>query len=203
MLPTLVDAVLPLLRPYEFSLYLVLLRATDFDGGEVCLGKRTLSALLGKGTRSSGGNFHHITEKLNSLAEAGFITVGSPSREGTRINVLRPEFVAAVREYIAASEAAAKELDYFTDPALRAELMERDKWICRYCGEAVTTSTATLDHIVPRSRGGPNTPENLTTACLACNSIKSGRTYEEAAPDILAALVRRRGGSTRVAPSSI
>jgi 5-methylcytosine-specific restriction endonuclease McrA len=70
--------------------------------------------------------------------------------------------------------------------------MERDQWTCRYCGEPVTTGTATLDHIVPQSLGGPNTPENLTTACLTCNAIKSGRTYEEAAPDILAALVRRK-----------
>lgn len=70
--------------------------------------------------------------------------------------------------------------------------MDRDKWTCRYCGEAVTTATATLDHIVPQSCGGPSTPENLTTTCRTCNSIKSGRTYDEAAPEILAALVRRR-----------
>ena len=55
----------------------------------------------------------------------------------------------------------------------------------------MTAATATLDHIIPQSLGGLNTPENLTTACLTCNSIKSGRTYDDAAPDILAALVRR------------
>lgn len=97
----------------------------------------------------------------------------------------------AVREVIATSQPPEQQPDYFTDAALRAELMDRDKWICRYCGEAVTTATATLDHIVPQSLGGPNTPDNLTTACLTCNAIKSGRTYEEAAPDILAALDRR------------
>lgn len=192
LLPTLVDMVLPMLKPYEFSLYLLLLGATDFKGGEVRIGKRTISARLGKGTRSSQGNYQHITEKLNMLADAGFIAVGDTSREGTQYRVLLPEAVPAVRELIATSKPPAKEPDYFTDPELRVELMERDKWTCRYCGERVTSGTATLDHIVPQSLGGSNAPENLTTACLTCNAIKSGRTYEEAAPDILAAVVRRK-----------
>lgn len=195
LLPVLVDAVLPLLKPYEFSLYLLLLRASEFRGGEVRIGKRTISARLGKGTRSSQGNYQHITEKLNGLADAGFIAVGDTSREGTQYRVLLPEAVPAVREVIATSEPPEQEPDYFTDPVLRAELMKRDKWTCRYCGEAVTATTATLDHIIPQSLGGPNTPDNLTTACLTCNAIKSGRTYGEAAPDILAALVRRKAAT--------
>ena len=52
----------------------------------------------------------------------------------------------------------------------------------------VDEATATLDHVTPRSKGGSNSPANLSTCCLMCNSIKSGRTYEEAAPDILAAI---------------
>lgn len=193
LLSTLIDAVLPLLKPYEFSLYLLLLRDTEFRGGDVRIGKRTISTRLGKGTRSNqGGNYQHITEKLNVLAEAGFIAVGDSTREGTRYRVLLPDSVPAVRERMATQDSPAKELDYFTDPALRAELMERDKWTCHYCGEAVTPANATLDHIIPQSLEGPSTPENLTTACLICNSIKSGRTYAEAAPDILAALVRRK-----------
>lgn len=192
LLPMLVDAVLPMLKPYEFSLYLLLLRVTDFEGGEVRIGKRTISARLGKGTRSSQGNYQHITEKLNTLADAGFIAVGDTSREGTQYRVLLPEAVPSVREVLATSKPPEQQPDYFSDPVLRSELMERDKWMCRYCGEPVVSGTATLDHIIPQSLGGPNTPENLTTACLTCNAIKSGRTYEEAAPEILAALVRRR-----------
>jgi hypothetical protein len=45
-----------MLKPYEFTLYLLLLRATEFKGGENRIGKRTISARLGKGTRSSQGN---------------------------------------------------------------------------------------------------------------------------------------------------
>lgn len=52
-------------------------------------------------------------------------------------------------------------------------------------GEKVAVETATLDHRIPVSAGGSNDPENLATACLMCNSIKSGRSIEDAAMDIL------------------
>ena len=187
-----VDHVLPTIPPYEFALYMLLLRMTDFQGGEVRIGKRTIGARLGKGTRSSQGNYQHIGEKLQNLAIAGFITIGGTTREGTLYGVRVPDDVPAVRERRAASIIPERDPDYYEDPVLRAELMERDGWRCRYCGEVVTTDTATLDHLIPRSLGGPNTAENLATACLTCNSIKSGRTYEEAAPRILAGIARRR-----------
>jgi HNH endonuclease len=191
----LIDHVLPTVPPYEFALYMLLLRMTDFRGGEVRIGKRTIGARLGKGTRSSQGNYQHIGEKLQSLATSGFITIGDTTREGTRYEVRTPDDVPAIAERKASAITPEEEPDYYEDPQLRATLLERDGWRCRYCGELVTTSNATLDHVIPRSLGGPNTAENLVAACLACNSIKSGRTYEEAAPQLLAELARRRSGA--------
>lgn len=192
----LIDHVLPTVPPYEFALYMLLLRMTDFRGGEVRIGKRTIGARLGKGTRSSQGNYQHIGEKLQSLVAAGFITVGDTTREGTRYVIRVPDDVPAVAERKAAAVVLEAEPDYYEDPELRGVLMERDGWRCRYCGETVAATTATLDHVIPRSLGGPNTAENLATACLTCNSIKSGRTYEEAAPQILAELTRRRSSTS-------
>lgn len=77
---------------------------------------------------------------------------------------------------------------HYSDPELRRQIFERDRWSCQYCGEALTGEDATLDHIIPTSAGGTDDPANLATACLICNSIKSGRTLEEAAPQILAAV---------------
>ncbi|MGH9044244.1 MAG: HNH endonuclease [Acidimicrobiales bacterium] len=106
-----------------------------------------------------------------------------------------PDDVPAVAERKASAVTPEEEPDYCEDPQLRATLLERDGWRCRYCGEVLTTSNATLDHVIPRSLDGPNTVENLVAACLACNSIKSGRTYEEAAPQLLADLARRRSSA--------
>lgn len=195
LLGDMVDHVLPSVPPYEFALYMLLLRTTHFEGGDVRIGKRTIGARLGKGTRSSQGNYQHISEKLQNLATAGFITIGDTTREGTRYGVRVPDDVPAVRERKAALLLPEDEPDYYEDPALRESLMNRDDWQCRYCGEVVTSATATLDHLIPRALGGANTAENLATACLTCNSIKSGRTYEEAAPDILAAIARRRSSA--------
>jgi 5-methylcytosine-specific restriction endonuclease McrA len=56
----------------------------------------------------------------------------------------------------------------------------RDDHTCQYCGVKKHGSELTLDHIMPRSRGGKNTWENLVTACKPCNGRKDDRTPEEA-----------------------
>ena len=56
----------------------------------------------------------------------------------------------------------------------RMVVYARDNWRCVSCG---ATEDLTLDHIVPKSKGGPHTPENLQTMCRPCNN-KKGNTYE-------------------------
>ncbi|MCC6382720.1 MAG: HNH endonuclease [Dehalococcoidia bacterium] len=60
----------------------------------------------------------------------------------------------------------------------RKEIFARDGWICVYCGRA--TRELTLDHVLPRHRGGAHTWENLVSACKACNHRKAGHTPAEA-----------------------
>ncbi|MBI3615329.1 MAG: HNH endonuclease [Candidatus Omnitrophica bacterium] len=130
-------------------------------------------------------NFGHITKLLAQLIEKGCIQSGDTNREGTLYNVRLPEEIPLVGEKIRNLMPQRSQDDYFSDPKKRAELFERDKWICQYCGEKVTAKNATLDHYIPQCKGGTGTKENLKLCCLVCNGIKSGRTYEEAAPFIL------------------
>ncbi len=65
-------------------------------------------------------------------------------------------------------------------PKLRTEVLSRDKYQCRYCGKAVTTNGAHIDHVIPYSLGGLTEKDNLVTACRACNVKKAGKTLEEA-----------------------
>lgn len=60
----------------------------------------------------------------------------------------------------------------------RRGIFLRDGFACQYCG--AQPRLLTLDHVVPKSRGGRNTWENLVTACPACNHRKGGRTLREA-----------------------
>lgn len=55
-------------------------------------------------------------------------------------------------------------------------VLRRDRHVCAYCGG----HAATVDHILPLSRGGPNTWTNTVAACAACNALKADRTPTEA-----------------------
>ncbi len=55
---------------------------------------------------------------------------------------------------------------------LRFSILERDGFRCRYCGATAQTAELRVDHVVPVSRGGKSTPENLVTACHPCNAGK-------------------------------
>jgi len=60
----------------------------------------------------------------------------------------------------------------------RFEIFNRDRYTCQYCGQQ--TRQLTLDHVIPRYRGGQHTWENVVSACVACNRHKAGRTPQEA-----------------------
>ena len=60
----------------------------------------------------------------------------------------------------------------------RRALFARDGWRCVYCG--TSGGRLTLDHVVPRSRGGDSVWENVVTACAPCNLRKGDRTLEQA-----------------------
>jgi 5-methylcytosine-specific restriction endonuclease McrA len=67
----------------------------------------------------------------------------------------------------------------------RQSLLERDNHVCQYCGKHFPRSQLTIDHVVPQSRGGEDSWENLTVACLKCNVRKGNRTPHEAGMPLL------------------
>lgn len=62
----------------------------------------------------------------------------------------------------------------------RRNIFERDKHTCQYCRKKLSKSELTIDHVVPQSKGGQDTWENLALACVKCNVRKANRTPEEA-----------------------
>lgn len=74
----------------------------------------------------------------------------------------------------------------------RRNLMLRDEFQCQYCAKRPNLRELNIDHILPRSRGGPDTWENLVTACRSCNLRKGWRTPEEAGMKLLRTPARPR-----------
>ena len=62
----------------------------------------------------------------------------------------------------------------------RRNIFARDNNLCQYCGHRFPTSELSLDHILPRSRGGKSSWTNLVCCCVRCNARKGGRTPREA-----------------------
>jgi len=62
----------------------------------------------------------------------------------------------------------------------RRNLYRRDRYTCQYCGAQPGSEELTIDHVVPRSRGGLASWTNCVLACVSCNSRKGGRTPAEA-----------------------
>ncbi len=188
-----VDYLMPELTPYEAAMYIFLLRSSYIKNGslEIRVGKRTIAEKYGKGSRGVKTNYAHVTKLVKGLEKKECIRIGDTNREGTLYTVFLPEQILLVKEKLSSIQLPEGE-DYFTSEKKRNEIFERDRWTCFYCGERVSSGSITLDHLIPQHKGGKHTKENLKTSCLICNSIKSGKTYEEAAPFLLKSVQERR-----------
>jgi 5-methylcytosine-specific restriction endonuclease McrA len=67
----------------------------------------------------------------------------------------------------------------------RKNILMRDRNTCQFCARVLPASELTLDHIVPRARGGESTWDNLVACCHPCNNRKGDRSLEEAGMKLL------------------
>ncbi|PTR31965.1 5-methylcytosine-specific restriction endonuclease McrA [Rhodococcus sp. OK519] len=79
-------------------------------------------------------------------------------------------------------------------PMTRAALMHRDRFRCGYCGDKAET----IDHVVPRSRGGGHSWENCVACCAPCNHRKADKLLTELGWTLQAALVPPSGPHWRL-----
>ena len=85
-------------------------------------------------------------------------------------NFVRPHVIRLL-QYVRVPRAIKRRIS-------RRALFARDGWKCVYCG--TSSGRLTLDHVIPRSRGGDSVWENVVTACAPCNLRKGDRLLEEA-----------------------
>ncbi len=110
-----------------------------------------------------------VLDRVNVVAEYDH-KVHSPSFEMALPSVI------SLKEFVATSRRPA-----FT----RFNVFLRDHFTCQYCGENFPSPDLTFDHVVPRSRGGLTTWQNVVTACASCNLRKGSRTLRDSGMDLL------------------
>lgn len=93
------------------------------------------------------------------------------------LSIPRP-LVVSLNRYVSKNKGGRK---FDPDAKIANSLVHiRDNYTCQYCGKSVPKSLATVDHILPRSRGGRSSWSNLCTACQKCNNKKGDMTPQEA-----------------------
>lgn len=96
---------------------------------------------------------------------------GDPFIQSVSLRLRVPE-VVALRDF--------DRVPFHSVPFSRRNLFKRDHNTCQYCGRQVAGELLTIDHVIPRSKGGESTWENCVLACTECNRRKGSRTPEEA-----------------------
>ena len=102
-------------------------------------------------------------ERVNVVSEYSQV-VRSPSIE------LKLPSVVSLKDFIPLPDKVA-----FT----RFNVFLRDKFICQYCTKSFKVEQLTFDHVLPRSKGGKTTWENVVTSCRHCNTQKGNRTLKK------------------------
>lgn len=83
--------------------------------------------------------------------------------------------VVLVREFAAVVVNPTTIRRIYSNKAFRRYILSRDRYTCHYCGEYGDT----LDHLLPRAKGGHTTPINCVCACNLCNQDKADRSLED------------------------
>lgn len=106
-----------------------------------------------------------------------YLTSGKPLIKSVNFSFLVPEVVILL-DFLSMRRQKSIKLN-------RTNIFKRDSNICQYCGRKIEANTLTIDHVVPKSKGGANTWDNLTTACFKCNTKKGNKLLEETGMNLL------------------
>jgi Restriction endonuclease len=129
----------------------VLVLNASYEPINVCAARRALVLVL-KGVAAA-------EEHANTLVHSSRTAIRLPS-------------VIRLLEY--------RRIPHQTRALSRKNILMRDRYTCQYCLKVLPSSELTLDHVIPRSRAGETTWENLVACCHPCNNKKGNRTPDEA-----------------------
>jgi hypothetical protein len=116
-----------------------------------------------------------------SMQAEDFTLHGGTSRMTGEQSTLTMDTIIAIKGKVSSKQLAQMN----RVPLTNDTLFRRDQHLCGYCGNPFSSHDLSRDHILPVSRGGPNTWMNVITSCHSCNKHKDDRTPEEAGMQLL------------------
>ncbi|GLH70535.1 hypothetical protein GETHPA_20680 [Geothrix rubra] len=189
----------PILTPYEAAFYwhmfskCVIENHTQF--GVFSTYKFATGVVLpSRSTQTLSVPTSQVSVVLAALEQKGAISkAGEPRRDGTPYRINLPEEISSCIEAMKKAQLTPieisdpvderKRLDFYNVKSNRIRVFERDGYKCYKCGKQLTRFDATLDHLIPVSKGGDNSFENLATCCLSCNSKRRNHELSDFMPD--------------------
>lgn len=112
-------------------------------------------------------------ETYSAFDIEGWIEASKDVEDGIKsvnLSIAKPE-VILLKEF---SRVPNRKLSF-----TRRNIYKRDKYICQYCYKKMPNGKLTIDHVIPRSKGGENSWENCVLACVSCNSRKGSKSLKQ------------------------
>jgi 5-methylcytosine-specific restriction endonuclease McrA len=136
-------------------------------------GRRRVRLPLHQIARGTQLSWYLVGARAKQLRAKGCLRSYDSTRSGTMWEVLLPrEVLGAARKGTQQRPSALDALDCFIDRRARGGILRRERGYCFYCLRRNTNTTAVLDHVVARARGGDNSYRNIVACCKECNVRK-------------------------------
>ena len=168
------DHLVPILDSYEQAIYRYIFRYTYLIGEKQMLySTRTAEIGLGTGNNTKSASTKMRSKKLRSLETKGAVRIIERSNKGILVELVLPNDIDGLikREYEETLNMVS--LDFYKDRRLLPALLERENYRCFYTGKIITQDNCYLDHVIPESKGGGNSYNNIVATCYDANSMKN------------------------------
>lgn len=168
------DHLVPILDSYEQAIYRYIFRYTYLIGEKQMLySTRTAEIGLGTGDNTKPASTKTRSKKLRSLETKGAVRIIERSNKGILVELVLPNDIDGLikREYEKTLNMVS--LDFYKDRRLLPALLERENYRCFYTGKIITQDNCYLDHVIPESKGGGNSYNNIVATCYDANSMKN------------------------------
>ena len=180
------DYAVPILETTEQAIYLYVVRHTLLEGKNnvlVSISNAAKNNSFGIGSRGGTMGISATRDKVYTLQEKGFVKVVDSTPAGLRLQAVLPSNVPSIKniEIEAESKTPLEELDFYSDPVLRAAIREREGNRCFYSLQKITDENFTIDHVISRPEG-QNTYNNLvatTKVMTLCVNLITGHFPEQ------------------------